>query len=546
MVKAINEAPQGFKGPNYEKLRTVLLQKERSLIHDILKPVRSSWTSSGVSIVSDGWTDTKRRPLINVIASSPKGAMFLRAEDCSGEVKDNKFIADILISAIEQVGPANVVQVITDNAPVCKAAGLIVESRYNHIFWTPCIVHNLNLILEEIEAKTEWIKELTGQAREIIKFITNHHQSQAMYREYSKLELLKVVETRYASNFIMLRRLVEVKSALMSMVVGVTWAEWRQSDSERGSMVRRVLIDEDWWSKVEFLLKFTSPAFELLRAADTDRPFLGEIYDGMDTMVEKTVEIITQEAPTLFFVEVDFVEHVRSIIVTRWNGFNTPLHTLAHALNPKFYDEDFIALSNGKRKAPHKDKEVATGVKKAFQRLFPSSQQTDVREEFACFAAGLEDFADMSALEERSTMDPIKWWTCHGANGVYLQSLATRILSQVASSSSAERNWSTYGFIHSVKRNRLGSQKAEDLVYVHSNLRLVSRKGEEYTSGPHKEWDVDAENPDLELSLSALDIDDDASGSGIQVASSSHRGSSSAEHASCSIFDDEDEDQYDY
>jgi hypothetical protein len=107
--------------------------------------------------------------------------MFLRAEDCSSEVKDSKFIADILISAIEQVGPTNVVQVITDNAPVCKAAGLIVESRYHHIFWTPCIVHNLNLILKEIEAKTEWIKEVTGQAREIIKFITNHHQSQAMY-----------------------------------------------------------------------------------------------------------------------------------------------------------------------------------------------------------------------------------------------------------------------------------------------------------------------------------------------------------------------------
>jgi hypothetical protein len=177
MVKAINDAPQGFKGPNYEKLRTMLLQKERSLIHDILKPVRSSWTNSWVSIISDGWTDTMRRPLINVIASSPKGAMFLRAEDCFGEVKDNKFIADILIFAIEQVGPTNVVQVITHNVPVCKAAGLIVESRYNHNFWTPCIVHNLNLILEEIEAKTEWIKELTGQASEIIKFITNHHQS---------------------------------------------------------------------------------------------------------------------------------------------------------------------------------------------------------------------------------------------------------------------------------------------------------------------------------------------------------------------------------
>jgi hypothetical protein len=58
-------------------------------------------------------------------------------------------------------------------------------------------------------------------------------------------------------------------------------------------------------------------------------------------------------------------------------------------------------------------------------------------------------------------------------------------------------------------------------------------------------WYVDAENPDLELSLDALDVVDDANGSGIQVASSSHRGSSFVEHASCSIFYDEDEDQYD-
>lgn len=99
---------------------------------------------------------------------------------------------------------------------------------------------------------------------------------------------------------------------------------------------------------------------------------MGEVYDGIDTMVEKIVKIITWEAPTLPFVDFDFAEQVRSIIVTRWNGFNTPLHTLAHALMPRFYDEELIVESNGKRKAPHEDKEVANGVKKAFQRLFPT------------------------------------------------------------------------------------------------------------------------------------------------------------------------------
>ena len=145
-----------------------------------------------------------------------------------------------------------------------------------------------------------------------------------------------------------------------------------------------------------------------------NKPFLGEMYDGMDTMVEKIVENITQEDPTVPFVDFDFAEQVRSIIVTMRNGFNTPLHTLVHALMPRFYDEELIAERNGKRKRPHKDKKVANGVKKAFQRLFPTSLQTEVREEFASFVAELEDFADILALEERKTMKPIKWWICNG------------------------------------------------------------------------------------------------------------------------------------
>eukprot|EP00253_Pinus_taeda_P030084 PITA_30084 len=358
----------------------------------------------------------RRRPLINIIATSPKGAMFIKAEDCSGEVKHAQFIADVIIKAIEQIGPNKVVQVITDNVPVCKAAGLIIEGGYDHIFWTPCIVHNLNLILEEIDNKVSWIKELTGDAREIIEFITNHNESQAIFREYSKLELLKVAETRYASNFVMLRRLVEVKHALVSMVVSQLWVEWRQADSERGSMVRRLCLDEDWWSKVDFLLKFTTPAFELLRSADTDQPFLGEVEQ-----------------------------------------FQYSIAHFSTCFEPQFYDEELIAQSNGKRKATHKDREVANGVKKALIRMFPSHLHREVKEEFASFAAGIDDYADISALEERSTMNPVRWWICHRANGVHLQNLAIRILSQVASSSSVERHWSTYGFIHSVKRNRLGS-----------------------------------------------------------------------------------------
>ena len=126
MIKAVNEALEGYKPPGYEKVCTTLLTSEKVRLEGALNPIRNSQRILGVSIISDGWKDQRNMPLINVIAQSPKGAMFLKVVDCEGEQKDAQFIADILIEAIEFVGPENVVQVIIDNAKVCKVACLIV------------------------------------------------------------------------------------------------------------------------------------------------------------------------------------------------------------------------------------------------------------------------------------------------------------------------------------------------------------------------------------------------------------------------------------
>ena len=60
---------------------------------------------------------------------------------------------------------------------------------------------------------------------------------------------------------------------------------------------------------------------------------------------------------------------------------------------------------------------------------------------------------------------------------------------QTSSSSAAERNWSTYDFIRSKKRNRLTEKRVKDLVYVHSNLRIMHT----VTSVAYKEVTVEWE-----------------------------------------------------
>lgn len=75
----------------------------------------------------------------------------------------------------------------------------------------------------------------------------------------------------------------------------------------------------------------------------------------------------------------------------------------------------------------------------------------------------------------------------------------------MTSSSTCERNWSEYAFIHSTKRNRLGTKMAQDLVFVNSNLRLLSRQQLEYKTGPTRMWDYggsqDDENDELPLEV---------------------------------------------
>ena len=86
-------------------------------------------------------------------------------------------------------------------------------------------------------------------------------------------------------------------------------------------------------------------------------------------------------------------------------------------------------------------------------------------------------------------MSPVKWWVVHRTSAPMLQSIALKLLGQ-PSSSCCERNWSTYNFIHSMKKNKLTPQRAKDLVYVHNNLRILSRRSSNYNEDEYKMWDI--------------------------------------------------------
>ncbi|PHT89161.1 hypothetical protein T459_04274 [Capsicum annuum] len=144
---AANPIPN-YVPPTYNRLRTTLLAQGKANINKKLQPIRDTWKRKGLSICSDGWSDIKRRPLINIMGASSGGPTFLKSINSSSVVKDGGYIAKLFIKAIEDVDSKIVVQVITNNAVNMKLDDAIVEETFLHIFWTPCVVHCLNLALK--------------------------------------------------------------------------------------------------------------------------------------------------------------------------------------------------------------------------------------------------------------------------------------------------------------------------------------------------------------------------------------------------------------
>ncbi|XP_061338275.1 uncharacterized protein LOC133285116 [Gastrolobium bilobum] len=441
----------GYRPPGYNLLRTTFLTQEKDNIDRLCIPSRSLCRSNGVSIVSDGWSDSQRRPIINFMAVCDGAAMFLKSVDCSGDTKDKYFIFNLLKEVIQEVGVKKVEKVITDNAANCMGAGQLIEQEYSTISWTPCVVHTLNLALKNICAaknvenneitygECSWISEIIGHVSIIKTFIMSHSMRLSMFNEFVPLKLLSIADTRFASMIVMLKRFKLIKAGLQNMVICEKWNIYKDDHQGRARLVKEKILDDEFWADIDYILAFTAPIYDMIRFCDTDKPCLHLVHDMWDAMIEK----------------------VKNVIYLKEGRMNDP-----------------------NRVSPDNDVEINLEVKKFFRRHFSSMEErATVNLEYVNFVQMKGDFREFEAIENRYTMNPNDWWGVHGCSAPLLKKLALKLTAQPSSSSCVERNWSTYSFVHSMKRNKMDSKRAEDLVYIHSNLRLLSSKSPKYNEG---------------------------------------------------------------
>ncbi|KAH6831550.1 hypothetical protein C2S53_015076 [Perilla frutescens var. hirtella] len=371
------------------------LKKEVDRTKSLLKSHEEEWKEKGCSIMTDGCSDRKRRIIMNLCVNSRLGTVFLSSKEFSDVSHTNEVIFEYVDQCIEEVGPDNVVQIVTDNAANNMGAAKLLKEKRSTIFWTSCGAHTIDLMLESI-AKQERFKKVTDQAKSITIFLYAHHQVLSMMRAFTKKDIVRPGVTRFASAFLTL-----------------------QSLNDSGTE-----------------LKVFTPLIKVLRIADGDtKPSMGFLY-GELIQAKEDIKISLSNLPKNY-------EPIIEVIDGRIKGrLDSSLHLTAYLLNPFYhYNNPLIQL--------HKD--VVLGMMDCIDVMYPgdiSVQDKILNEEFPIYREKRLIFGKPLVVKACSfndaKFDPVSWWLTLGIITPTLQRLTVRILSLTTSSSGCERNWSAF------------------------------------------------------------------------------------------------------
>ncbi|GKC03472.1 hypothetical protein Tco_0995082 [Tanacetum coccineum] len=130
---------------------------------------------------------------------------------------------------------------------------------------------------------------------------------------------------------------------------------YREDDTAKANFVKEKIVNDEWWDKVSYILSFTGPIYDMIRACDIDKPCLHLVYEMWDSMIEKVkFEIYKKEKrPT----------------------------------SQRNYYSDAWLLEDSTRSALHRDAEISQERINCFRRLFPSADEHNmVLNEYAMFS----------------------------------------------------------------------------------------------------------------------------------------------------------------
>ena len=294
----------------------------------------------------------------------------------------------------------------------------------------------------------------------LARFIRNHQYTCAELERRTQASFgrgYKIIihgSTRFAGFYYCAKRLLMLRSVLREMLVSAEFED-RNIDGADGAVA--IANNAGFWSDLAKYRKFMKPLKCLIKLHDHDCHTTHQMYPSM-YKVEELWRANTAGVPSAF------KNHALKEHKARWQWMTFDIHTATYAMAPEYHRDNV-----------YDNNPVMAALKRIIR--FYAETAADANAAIAEFrpfksATGPEFAYDDASFK---TMSPRAWWQLNGSRWPKLQKIALRAFAVGTSSSTSERNFSTFGHLWTQRANSLDFSTILKLVFCYYNIRALQK-----------------------------------------------------------------------
>lgn len=327
------------------------------------------------------------------------------------------------------------------------------------------------------------MKTFTAIAVDVVKTVKHSHVLLALFNEISaekkafkdRVSLKLPGKTRWGSHLFCFESLKSNKVVLQTLVVNEKSQPYLKPE-----MKKRVLDDDVFWVRIDTVVELMNPIVHLITAFESNEPQvhrIAKMFNNLEAVLIEKLPLSPLQSAEEKAILSKFKERKKFGV--------SSLHLAANLLDPAVQGSDLEPVDMLEAISFICDTARNTGL-----------NAIQVRENLA-------DYRDKQGIWSRQfvwegvgvkednvyLVTPLLWW--RGLRGTCtLAEVAVKILGAPVTSAATERTFSTFGWIHSKKRNRLTSERAAKLTYIAYNWKLMNgpsnRKPDKTTNETHQ------------------------------------------------------------
>jgi hypothetical protein len=448
-----------------------------------------------LNFVLDESSNISSQRIVNLSIVIPQyGSIYLANENVGRHDLTASFFTNWFIKRASQYDLARISSLTTDTCATMRNTwtGLEQVELLSHVLFIPCDSHGLQLLIKDLLDQPQ-ISEVMKKAYAIV---TGFHQAKKQYailrsKQEQTCALLLSVLTRWGTQFTMVKSLLKNKNALY---LWVTDPKAQMGKKKGENSIAAYITDPGFWTTLSSIEQIIQPIHEAQKMSESDRSTLAKVVPRWQKLEQDLRALSTVHSELMG----NFMD-IRGPFQLRAQKQTGDLHFAAMLLDP-------ISLL----KKPGQDQ-----IDRASRYLFAHVQEKEKREVHASFL----EFRTRSSVfgsTYPSAMhydSPVTFWKSylHDETHCVLAQLAVRIFEAIANSVASERAFSAMNLIHTKLRNRLGAEKANKLIYIYMNQRILDRNNDIFVGDPVEkspEEQVSLEEAILEIVSDSLELEE--------------------------------------